>query len=347
MLYITTRDRHDVCTANHTVHKDWSDNGGLFVPFQDLTYTEEQIRELQDKTFGQCVAQVLNQFFSARLDGWDVDFCVGRYPVKMVPMSHKIIIAETWHNPDWDFARLVRNLCGRLRGAEDSSRAPSNWIWIAVRIAVLFGIYGELLRLGMTDTGKKLDISVTAGDFSAPIAAWYARAMGLPIGMIIFSCNENSAAWDLLHHGQLRTNAPIVATTTPACDCNIPVNLERLISAVLGTDEAVRYSRAIEKRVPYEVDDEQRLQLREGMFGAVISKRRLDSVICNVYRTSTYLLGPYSGLAYGALQDYRARTGETGTALILSEQSPVCSAEVVAGAMGISVSELKDRIVAG
>ena len=344
MLYVTTRNKTDAHTAHNTLTGDRAPDGGLFVPFQLPKLSDGDILALKDKTFGQCIADILNLFFSARLDGWDVDFSIGRYPIKLVPMSHKIVVAESWHNPDWDFARMVRNLAGRLRGSGDTEGVPSNWAWIAIRIATLFGLYGEMLRQGLTTPDKTMDICVTSGDFGAPISAWYAKEMGLPVGTVICACNENSGVWDLLHHGELRTDTIAVNTNTPECDVSVPVNLERLISARLGHDEAARFRTCCETGRAYIPGEEEAILLREGMYAAVVGQNRMESIIYNVYRSGTYLLGPYSALAYGGLQDYRTGVGEGRTALILTERGPICSAATVAKAMGISMQELKERV---
>lgn len=334
MLYVTTRNKTDAHTAHKTLQTDRGPDGGLYIPYRLPRLSEDQISSLKDKSFGQCVADILNLFFSAKLDALDVDFCVGRYPARLVSMSHRIVIAETWHNPDWDFARMVRNLTGRIRATEDSSGSFGNWAWIAIRIAALFALYGDLLRNNLAAPGQKLDIAVTAGDFSAPMSAWYAREMGLPIGTIICGCDDNSAAWDLLHHGQLSTNAAE----------SVPSDLERLVFATLGWEETRRYCEVCQCGGIYTPGEEQLETLRSGLFAAVVSSKRTESVIRNVYRTNTYLLGPESAIAYGGLQDYRASTGEAGPALILTERSPICSADAVAKAMGITVRELQDRI---
>ena len=344
MLYVTTRNKSDAHTAHNTLARDRGPDGGLFVPFQFPKLSPEEILGLKDKTFGQCVADILNLFFSARLDGWDVDFSVGRFPIKLVPMSHKIVVAESWHNPDWDFARMVRNLAGRIRGSGDTEGVPSNWAWIAIRIATLFGLYGEMMRQGLTSPDKVLDIAVTTGDFSTPISVLYAKEMGLPLGTIICAGNENSAVWDLLHHGELKTDAVAVSTNTPECDVGVPVNLERLISWKLGYEETARYRVICENGRLYAPGEEAVASIRSGLFAAVVGQQRMESIIYNVYRTSTYLLGPYSALAYGGLQDYRTAVGEGRTALLLTERGPICSAATVAKAMGISMQELQERV---
>ena len=343
MLYATTRNKHDVHTAHKTLTVDKIDSG-LFVPMQLPTLTKEDITALGEKTFGQNVAEILNLFFAGRLDGWDVDFSIGRYPCKLVPMNRKIVVAEAWHNPDSDFARIVRNLAGRLRGNDNEAGVPSNWAWIAIRIAVLFGLFGEMFRHGIASADNKIDIALPAGDFSGPMAVWYAREMGLPVGNVICSCNENSALWELLHHGAMRTDIVAQSTSTPECDVGVPFGIERLISSVLGTQEAERFRSVCSQGMVYAPGEDKIDALRKGIYIAVVGQMRMESVIYNVYRTSTYLLDPYSALAYGGLQDYHSAAGEGRMTLLLSERSPICSAATVAKAMGINVKDLKDRL---
>lgn len=344
MLYVTTRNKTDAHTAHKTLTADRCSCGGYFVPFQMPSFSQSDIEALKDKTFGQCVADILNTFFNARLDGWDVDFSIGRYPARLVSISRRVMVAETWHNPDWDFARMVRNLASRICGNDDTAGVPSEWAWMTIRIATLFGLYGELLRQGIADCDHPIDIALTAGDFSAPMAAWYAREMGLPIGTIVCSCNENCALWDLFHHGQMRTDLIATPTNTPECDVGLPASLERLIYSQLGSEEVRRFLDACANGLEYCLEEEQLIQLRQGFFTAVVSQKRMESVIHNVYRTRTYLLDPYSALAYGGLQDYRSGSGEGRNALLITERSPVCSAATVAKAMGVTVQELKERM---
>ena len=80
--------------------------------------------------------------------------------------------------------------------------------------------------------------------------------------------------------------------------------------------------------------------VNRGMFAAVVSMDRIASIIPSVYRTNRYILEPYGALAYGALSDFRARTGSVGTALLLTEVSPVSEAPLVSDYMHISREEL-------
>ena len=60
MLYVTTRDKNDAVTAYRTLSGSKSSDGGLYIPFQSIKFSHEQILELKDKSFGKCVAEILN-----------------------------------------------------------------------------------------------------------------------------------------------------------------------------------------------------------------------------------------------------------------------------------------------
>ena len=277
------------------------------------------------------MALVLNKLFLPRLDGVELDFALGRNPVKLTEMNYRIAVAELWHNIHWNFDWIVRELAQRLRTESQLQRPVTEWAELAVCIAALFGIFGQLLRSGSVSFEQGLDVAVVSGDFAMPMAAWYAREMGLPIGNII-CCDERSGTWDLLHHGQVRTADPL------------PAGFERLIFGRLGEAEAQRYVEVCNRRGVYAPDEEQLELLQEGMFASVVSVRRTARTIANVYSTNGYLMGPDTAMAYAGLQDYRATAGEGRLGLILARRRPKDDLETVAAAIGMDPAALKARL---
>lgn len=337
MLYVTTRNHQDAFTTAHVLRQGRGADGGLYVPLRFPKLSEQEQNKLAEASFGQCVAEMLNLFFSTRLTGWDVDFCIGRYPVRIQQLPHRIMMAEAWHNPDSQYQRLERNLLELLQA---ETAAPGNWVTVAVRMAVLAGILGNREILGR----GPVDISVVSGDFTLPISAWYLRKMGLPIGNIICCCNENNQFWDLICNGQMRSDGSGISTIVPEADIVLPVNLERLISACAGVSETERYLACCRMGSAYSVSDTLLQQLRQGVYASVVSSSRLENTIPNVYKTHNYILSPASALAYSGLLDYRAKTGITRTAIVLCDNDPIYDAAVVAKSMEIPVEELKNLI---
>ena len=326
MLYVTTRNKYDTYTAFKANQSDRGPDGGLFLPFRMPELTKEDIESLKQQSFSQRIATILNSFFGTQLTAWDVELYGGKNPVKMVPMGHRILVAEMWRNHDQNYARFVGRLASRICDDEDPARKPTSWIGIAVRIAMLFGIFADLPAMQMP-----VDIVVATDDFSAPMAAWHAREMGLPIGNIICS-HDHPAVWNLLHQGEVRA------------DENVPENMERLIAATLGVDENLRFCEIREKGRIYATRTGMLEPLRKGMYATVCSQDRINATIPSVYRMAGYVMGPQTALAYSGLQDYRARTGETRFALLLADKSPVADIKMVSECMEMSEYRLREII---
>lgn len=336
MLYVTTRSSRDAYTAQRVLRENRASDGGFYLPLHMTGFTPEEINSLADKSFGEAVAMVLNRLFKVRLTGWDVDFCIGRYPVRLSSLQHRIEIGECWHNPQWSYKHIVNNLTLLL----SEEAVTGNWVKIAVQTAILFGIFGQLKRTGV----EAMDIAVVSGDFSAPISALYARRWGLPVGNIICCCNENNAVWNLFCHGQLRTDGLSIPTAIPEADVVIPENLERLIYECGGSSEVQRYLEACRQGSVYFPGDSTLEKMRKGIFISVVSSKRLEDVVPGVYRTNGYILSPGTALAYAGLLDYRAKTGEMRHAVVLSLSSPRQELKTTAQLMDIPVQTLRDWI---
>ena len=337
MLYVSTRNRTDSFTAYRALQEERAPDGGLFVPHR-LPILEDSVQRMMTESFGENVAKILNLFFSAGLSGWDVDFIVGRHPLRFVMMNHRLVVAELWRNHASDYAFIEESLYRKLSGS--AVKKPPDWAKIAIRIAVLFGVFSELSRQGI----EGADIAVPTGDFSVPMAAWYARKMGLPIGQIICGCNENGAVWDLIHRGEFSTGASVIKTEYPTMDHSCPASIERLVYSVLGLKEAQHYVSVCEKRGTYQLDDEALALLSDGFASAVVSGKRTQSVMKSTYRTSGYIMDGYIAVAYGSLQDYRSRTGESRLTLLLADQSPIHSLNQLSALLELSGDEIKKQL---
>lgn len=324
MLYLTTRDKHDTYTAPHAMRDNHAGNGGLFVPYRMPLLETAEIAALAGKSFAQTVADILNRFFSYGLTGWDIEFCIGRYPVKLITMNRKVQVAELWHNQSNTYAKLEKELVKRLDASDTS------WLKIAIRIAVLFGVYGELRKADAVGE-EAFDIALPVEDFTGVMSVWYARNMGLPIHTIICGCMESAQVWELLHLGEAHTD-------------RMPAELERLICAGAGVEENLRFIDICSRGGVYAPSPEVMEKLRDGMFAAVVSGRRQESIFAGAYQTDGYVLSPDAALGFCALQDYRAKTGENRLSLLLSDDSPACHCQRIADAMGISQEKLLQRL---
>ena len=331
---MTTRNDKDPVTAHRALHESRGPDGGLYLPLRNPSISGEFLVQLKKLTLNNRIAQVLNQLFQTKLTGWDIDFAVGRNPVKLVTLRHRITIGEFWHNPDWTYDKMETSLSHLLCKEAD---VPGNWIRIAIRIAVLTAVSLEL-------DSEETDVAVVSGDFLWPISAWYARQWGLPMGNIVICCNENQNLWDLICHGQMRTDSVSISTELPEADITVPADLERLIFGCGGMEEVERYLDCCRKGAVYFVSDGMLSALRQGLFVSVVSSNRMRDTIPGVLSTHGYLLSPGTALAYSGLLDYRAKKGTYRPALVISCNSPLRDAQRITGILGITEEEMKNRL---
>lgn len=329
MLYVSTRNKYNADTPPWTLRSDTAADGGRYLPFMLPTLSQEEVGALKEKTYGQTVAEMLNLFFGTGLTGWDVEFSVGRNPVKLASIGQKITVAECWRNLEGSYAALEADLAARICGTDARSVTVTSWVRIAIRIAMITAIFGDLQRQGQEGT---IDVAVAVGDMTQVMALWYAKQMGLPIGKIICGCQDNDGVWDLLHVGQMKTAIKPTA------------ELERLIHSAFGVDETLRYCGVCSRGETYSLLPVMSDSLRRVLFAAVVSGNRVSDAIPNVYNTSAYILEPEAAVGYSSLLDYRAKTGERAPALLLSNCNPADVADAVATAMKITPQKLKELL---
>jgi len=330
VLYVTTRDSNDPQTAYKTLHNNVASDGGCYIPFRLESFTPEYLAALKDKSFGQAIADILNYFFSVSISGWDVDFCIGRNACKFFNLSAKIALVKTWFNPGSSYDYIVDTLYSYLCKDAAAQKTPTKWVRIAVRIAVIFGVFGQIMRQNMVKESQAFDLAISVDNINDLIAAWYAKCLGLPIGRIICGCS-NSQIWDLLHRGELNTNQLSEEQS---------MDLEFLLYSIFGQDEASAFLKCWEGRNAYVLESWLLDRMRKELFATVVSAPRVSTVINSVYRTDAVIIDPKTAIAYGALQDFRAKTGANNATVLLSDETPMKKCQQVVKATGITEQAL-------
>jgi threonine synthase len=309
LLYITTRDNKDAFTAHHALTENRANDGGGYIPFQMPHFTQAELIMLMNKTFSEVIAEILNLFFTSRLTGWDVECCIGRNIFKISTIHHKITIAELWHTPQENYNYIVEKLYSKI--CPDNASGVSEWFCIAVRIAILFGLFVEMQKQDCISTSEPFDICIAVDDFDALMAAFYARGIGLPVDKIICAELENSCLWDLIQRGTFNTwtgNDKICA------------GIERLLQATLGFNAVGSFRKKCEQKQAFLLDEAQLCIIRDAFFCSVVGESRISNIVSSVYRSNNYMIDPQTALCHGGLQDFRAKTGNSRTTLLLANK---------------------------
>lgn len=340
MLYVTTRNRHDAYTAHRALHEERAPDGGSFLPFRMPTCDQALLEDWSKKSFGQVAAEVMNMLLPTNVTGWDVEFSVGRHPARLVKMGRRVTVVQLWRNPGEDYAYFEKALA---RLVYKDNTVPSEWVRMAIRMSALAGLVLQFLR-DEQGNEETVDVAVNAYDFFTPMAVWYLRQMGFPIGRIICSCDENAAVWDLLHMGETRTDIAALKTGTVGVDAALPPQMERLICATLGQEEALRFSGVCAHGDVYTVPAEKQKLLQSGLYAAAVSNRRTDDLIQSVYTTNGCVVAPQTAKSYGGLLDYRAKTGESRRTLVLEDRNPAFNKVTVCTATGLTEAQLRENL---
>ena len=331
MLYISTRNESETYTAHVALTRTFAADGGNIIPFRLPEFTYDAVRDLKNKPYNQIMADILNQFFSARLTLWDMDLCVGKSNVRTLTMSHRLMVAELWHNPVGDFKYIVERLRNRL-APEATESTP--WLKTAVWIASFFAIYGQLLSDGILEESSEFDVVVSGDDLLMPVAAHYARRMGLPVNTVICSCSGESNLWDLVRRGSISTSFNTAALS----------GIEGLVHAVLGARATGCFLSACEKRGIYNVDPLQLPAFTDGFYCTVAGEKRADATINSLFRSNRYVIDPSAAIYYSGLQDYRSGTGSSRMTLLISEHTPMDFADQICNATGIAKNKLFEHV---
>ena len=304
MLYLSTKSKADSFTAHKVLRSTAAPDGGMFMPMQIPVQDDYALDSFERMSFGETVATVLNLFFGTNLSGWDVDFTVGRQAVELATMGHKVSVAELWHNPAGSRDYFVQRLYQLVLGDPVSTRKPNAWFCTAVNIATLFGIYGKFCRRDV----YTFDVAVDTADLQMLFAVRYAQRMGLPVRKIILGCMEEDGLWDFLSYGDY---------TAAKKERNI--GFEALLWLACGYREVERYHVSLEEKVTYRVPMLPLETFRKGIFPTVVGDARARNVMEN---THEYQMEIDTARAFGALLNYRAKTGENKTTLMFGNNAP-------------------------
>lgn len=308
MLYLSTRNKADSFTAYRVLHSDEAPDGGMFFPMNLPVQDDIALASFEQMTFPETAATILNLFFGTNITRWDVDFAVGRQALDLVSAGYKISLAESWHNPAGTHEYLCNRLFCLVRGEKFTTDTPNLWFQTVIDIAILFGVYGKFARQEIYE----FDVAVETGDMMLLLAIRYAQKMGLPVRNIILGCIDGDGLWEFVSYGNYQTSRKSELA-----------GLEALLWLEFGYGEVRKYCTAIQKRQQFRLNGLSFEQFRGGMFATVVGENRVQNVVDSTMRTNNYQMEKSTARAFGALQDYRAKTGVNKNTLLFARNAPL------------------------
>lgn len=229
--------------------------------------------------------------------------------------------------------QLREQLAGR--GYFLSSANSINWGRVLPQIVYYVSAYCDLVRDDKLAMGDRLNICVPTGNFGNILAAYYAGQMGVPVGRLICASNSNNVLTEFLTSGVYDRNRTFYNTMSPSMDILISSNLERLLFAVEQDDAAVRsYMEQLASSGRYEVSEDIKNWIKARFWAGCCDDTRTQGVISDVYARYDYLIDTHTAVAFDVMTRYRAETGDTAQALVVSTASPFKFCDNVLGALG-------------
>ncbi len=228
-----------------------------------------------------------------------------------------------------------------LTGGSILSSANSiNFGRLLPQIVYYFSSYADLVQSGEIKAGDKIHFSVPTGNFGDILAGYYAKQMGLPIGMLLCASNENNVLTDFFKTGEYDLSREFFKTMSPSMDILISSNLERLIYEISGRDDKLTVARMndLKSKGKYSITDKEFAVLSESFYGDYCSEDETEEMIDDFFEECDYPLDPHTAVGVYVSDLYRGETEDETPVVSLSTASPYKFLEDVMKCLGAKVS---------
>ena len=187
-----------------------------------------------------------------------------------------------------------------------TTASGANFGRLAGQIVCFFSAYCDLVASRQIKWGDAVDICVAAGDLGNLLAAYYAKKMGLPLGMLLGASNKNCTFTDLWKHGTFNRNRPLFRTMSPSLDLLVPSDLERLIFELSGRQGALTKERMAQAAATgkFSLRTEELAALKHEIFAGATSEDDTVECVYEFFEELGYPMDPHTGVAMNVARKY-------------------------------------------
>lgn len=194
------------------------------------------------------------------------------------------------------------------QGVALSSANSINFGRLAPQIVYYLSACGTLLAEGKLASGQQVDVCVPTGNFGNILAAYYAKVMGAPIGMLLCASNENRVLADFISTGTYDiSDRPFVLTPSPSMDILVSSNLERQLFELTDRDGTAvrRWMQELKEAGRFRVDERTFARMRQLYAADSVDNAECLATIKEVFDRHGYLMDPHTAVAYRVAERLR------------------------------------------
>ena len=227
-----------------------------------------------------------------------------------------------------------------LGGAHLSSANSINIGRLAPQVMYYFKAYGDLVKAGRIAVGDKVHFVVPTGNFGDILAGYFAKKMGLPVGMLVCASNQNDVLTEFLTTGHYDRRRPFYKTSSPSMDILVSSNLERLLYLMTEDDAAVaRWMRQLNEEGAYDVSPQVLQKLKAEFACGCCDDAHCGQTIGSVWQQHRYLCDPHTAVAWAVADGFAAACHDGAPVVVLSTASPYKFPAAVLLALGREAGE--------
>jgi len=231
----------------------------------------------------------------------------------------------------------------KAKGYQFSSANSINIGRLVPQIVYYVYTYANLYNNEEITEGEKINVVVPTGNFGNILAAYYAKAMGVPIDKLICASNDNKVLFDFFNTGVYNRNRDFILTSSPSMDILISSNLERLIFQIAGADadKTLKLMKALSTKGEYGITDDMKAQMSDFIAGYSSEQETADA-IKKLYEDTGYIIDTHTAVAASVYNKYLASTGDTNKTIIVSTASPYKFTRSVMNAIDMKYDAMSD-----
>lgn len=181
---------------------------------------------------------------------------------------------------------------------ELSSANSINWGRLCPQIAYYVKSYIDLVESKKIQPGESINFCIPTGNFGNILAAYYAKAMGVPVKKLICASNKNHILPDFFAKGIYDSNRDFYKTNSPSMDILISSNLERFLFEVTchNAEKIFAWYKALNTSGKFEIDATTRQAIDSVIIGGWIDENEVLSTIGNVYDKFGYVVDTHTAV---------------------------------------------------